>query len=83
MVGTLSVLIKLLNFSFVDKVFQSDANFILVKVKDANNLYHYLAEKEIVVRNRSKDILCDNCLRITIGTPEENSRLLTLLQQYE
>jgi histidinol-phosphate aminotransferase len=73
----------LLNFSFVEKVFQSDANFILVKVKDANNLYHYLAQNEVVVRNRSKDILCDNCLRITIGTPAENCRLLNLLKQYE
>jgi histidinol-phosphate aminotransferase len=54
-----------------------------VKVKDANNLYNYLAQNEVVVRNRSKDVLCDNCLRITIGTPEENSQLLILLKQYE
>ncbi len=74
---------QLLNFPFVEKIFQSDANFILVKVKDANNLYNYLAQNEVVVRNRSKDVLCDNCLRITIGTPVENSQLLILLKQYE
>jgi histidinol-phosphate aminotransferase len=74
---------QLLNFPFVEKIFQSDANFILVKVKDANNLYNYLAQNEVVVRNRSKDVLCDNCLRITIGTPLENSQLLILLKQYE
>ena len=54
-----------------------------MKVKDANTLYHYLAENEIVVRNRSKDVLCDNCLRITIGTPEENIQLLKMFNLYE
>lgn len=66
-------------FSFVEKVYASDANFLLVKVKDANALYQYLADKGIVVRNRSKDALCDNCLRITIGTKAENMKLLEVL----
>jgi len=71
------------NFSFVKKVYPTDANFILVKVTDADALYQYLADNEIVVRNRSKEVLCENCLRITIGTPEENSHLLNTLKKYQ
>lgn len=67
-------------FPFVEKVYPSDANFLLVKVKDANALYQYLADKGIVVRNRSKDPLCDNCLRITVGTKAENMKLLEALR---
>ena len=78
-----SLINELLKLPFVEKIFHSDANFILMKVKDANTLYHYLAENEIVVRNRSKDVLCDNCLRITIGTPEENIQLLKMFNLYE
>jgi histidinol-phosphate aminotransferase len=70
-------------FTFVEKVYPSDANFFLMKVKDAGNLYAYLAENEVVVRNRSKDPGCENCLRITIGTPEENQQLINLLKRYE
>lgn len=68
-------------FPFVEKVYASDANFLLVKVKDANLVYQYLADKGIVVRNRSKDPLCDNCLRITVGTKAENIKLLEVLGQ--
>jgi histidinol-phosphate aminotransferase len=68
---------------FVKKVYPSDANFLLVKVTNANAVYEYLTGNEIVVRNRSKDVLCENCLRITIGTPEENAHLLTILKQYK
>ncbi|WP_422361127.1 histidinol-phosphate transaminase [Reichenbachiella sp.] len=60
--------------------FPSDANFILVRVKDARSMYDYLMERQIIVRNRSKEYLCDNCLRLTIGTPEENERLLNGLK---
>jgi len=70
-------------FSFVEKIYPSDANFILVKVKDANTLYSYLAAKGIVVRNRSKDVLCDNCLRITVGTPDENEILVKSLKIFK
>lgn len=68
-------------FPFVEKVYASDANFLLVKVKDANGVYQYLSDKGIVVRNRSKDPLCDNCLRITVGTKAENIKLLEVLGQ--
>ncbi|MES2893053.1 MAG: histidinol-phosphate transaminase [Bacteroidota bacterium] len=69
-------------FSFVEKVHTSDANFLLVKVKDATRLYDFLAKHEIVVRNRTRDVLCENCLRITLGTPEENLQLINLLKRY-
>jgi len=68
---------------FTINVFLSDANFILVKMKDARNIYEYLSAKGIIVRDRSKVILCDDCLRITIGTPEENQQLLTALNEYQ
>lgn len=71
------------NFTFVVEVYPSDANFFLVKVKDAAHLYAYLSENEIVVRNRSKDPGCENCLRITVGTPYENQQLLNLLKSYK
>jgi histidinol-phosphate aminotransferase len=72
----------LVRLHFVKKVYPTDANFILVKVDDADALYNYLAANEIVVRNRTKEILCDNCLRITIGTPEENKNLISTLKNY-
>ncbi|MFM8744615.1 MAG: aminotransferase class I/II-fold pyridoxal phosphate-dependent enzyme, partial [Cytophagales bacterium] len=60
-------------------VFPSNANFLLVKVKNAKEIYQKLIHKGIVVRDRSSVILCDDCLRITIGTPEENQKLLSAL----
>ena len=62
--------------SFITKVYPSDSNFILIKVDDADLRYKQLIEKGIVLRNRSKELLCDNCLRITIGTPYENELLI-------
>jgi histidinol-phosphate aminotransferase len=64
------------------KVYPSDANFLLVKVTQANEIYQYLVEKRVIVRNRSKVRLCDNCLRITVGTPAENETLLQYLTLY-
>jgi len=61
----------------IDKVYPSDANFLLVKVKDANYIYNYLVNKSIIVRNRSNII--HNCLRITVGTRAENSKLIKAL----
>ncbi len=78
-----SLVKKLSHFSFVKTIYQSDANFILVKVDDAEVLYQYLALNEIVVRNRSKEPGCDNCLRISIGTPAENRNLLSALKKYK
>lgn len=64
---------------FVEKVYPSDANFLLVKMVDARKVYEYLLEQGIVVRDRSSVKLCDNCLRITIGTEQENTALVETL----
>lgn len=73
---------ELTTFSFVKNVYQSEANFLLVKVNNADALYQYLASNEVVVRNRSREPMCEGCLRVTIGTPEENKQLIQLLKQY-
>tara|TARA_B100000768_G_scaffold182063_1_gene209141 strand:- start:7927 stop:8964 length:1038 start_codon:yes stop_codon:yes gene_type:complete len=67
-------------YVFIKKIHPSEANFILIKVDDANKRYDELIKKGIVVRNRSSQLNCKNCLRITVGTPSENAQLLTLLK---
>jgi histidinol-phosphate aminotransferase len=66
----------------VQKVYPSDANFVLAKMTEATSIYNYLKEKGIIVRNRSNVILCEDCLRITVGTPKENRQLLDALKNY-
>lgn len=66
----------------VEKVFPSEGNFLLVRVKDADGLYQYLAQNGIIVRNRSREQHCENCLRITVGTESENTRLLESIRLY-
>lgn len=73
---------ELQQFKFVQIIYSSDTNFILVKVDDANKLYQYLLMNRIIVRNRSKEPLCENCIRITIGTEEENRKLINALKNY-
>ncbi|HLC83001.1 MAG TPA: histidinol-phosphate transaminase [Bacteroidia bacterium] len=68
--------------TFVKKVYKSEANFILLKVENAQTLYYYLTQNQIVVRDRSKVILCENCLRITIGTKQENEKLMSILNKF-
>ncbi|MES2652936.1 MAG: histidinol-phosphate transaminase [Bacteroidota bacterium] len=72
---------ELSKLAIVNKVYPSDANFILVEVNDALKIYNLLVNKGIIVRDRSKVALCEGCLRITIGTVEENNQLLTILTQ--
>ena len=67
----------------VSRCYPSDANFILVKIENATKRYQELIEAGIVVRNRSTVMLCEDCLRITIGTPEENKALVEALQKLE
>jgi histidinol-phosphate aminotransferase len=74
---------ELAGFSFVKKIFPSDANFLLVRVDDANKLYDHLTADGVIVRNRSKEYMCENTLRITIGTPEEDKKLIDLFRNYE
>lgn len=66
----------------VEKVYPSDANFLLVKVTDADKIYDYLIANGVIVRNRTRMPLCHNTLRITVGTPEENGRAIRLLKEY-
>ena len=70
----------LTEISFVKKIYPSDANFILIKVDNANERYNQLVKKGIIIRNRTKDDLCENCLRITVGTEEENGKLIITLK---
>jgi histidinol-phosphate aminotransferase len=69
----------LVNLASVEKVYPSDANFLLVKMNDAVGIYKKLLAMGIVVRDRSKVELCEGCLRITVGTKEENQTLLYAL----
>ncbi len=71
---------ELPKLSFVEKIYPTDANFILVKVNDANGLYKQLADKGVIVRNRNSVSLCAGCLRITVGTDQENKVLIETLQ---
>lgn len=70
----------LLKITFVEKIYPSDANFLLIKVDDANKRYQQFLDNRIVIRNRSNQPLCENCLRITIGTKEENLKLIETLK---
>ena len=70
---------RLMGMSCVQKVYPSDANFLLVKVTDAPALYNRLIENSVIVRDRSRVPGCENCLRITIGTPDENEKMLNII----
>jgi len=72
---------ELKTISCVKKVYPSDSNFLLVKMDDANKTYKYLTDRGIIVRNRSKVNLCNNCLRITVGSEKENTMLLLALKE--
>ncbi len=65
------------------KVFPSDANFLLIKVTQPREIYNYLVDNKIVVRDRSKVSLCEGCLRVTVGTANENNRLIKALLKYK
>jgi histidinol-phosphate aminotransferase len=72
----------LVRFEFVEKMYPSDANFFLLKVKNPQKLIHFLRGKGIIIRDRSKTILCENCVRISVGTNLENEQLLRALKLY-
>ncbi|MFY7879329.1 MAG: histidinol-phosphate transaminase [Lacibacter sp.] len=74
---------ELLQVPIVQRIYPSDSNFLLVQVQDARAVYEWLLTQKIVVRDRSKVILCDNCLRITVGTESENAELLNALLQFQ
>jgi histidinol-phosphate aminotransferase len=74
---------ELVQLPVVQKVYPSDANFVLAKMDQATRIYDYLKEKGIIVRNRSNVVLCEDCLRITVGTPEQDKQLLKTLKEYK
>ena len=73
---------ELASLTITQKVYPSDANFLLVKITGARKVYEYLVKNSIIVRDRSTIILCDDSLRITIGTPNENKQLIEALKRY-
>lgn len=75
--------VGLAQINWVEEIYPSDANFLLVKVDDALSRYKALIEQGVVVRNRHGQPLCDQCLRISVGTADENARLLNLMKQME
>ncbi len=70
---------NLIKYPFVVKVYPTDANFVLVKTHDPRGIYQYLVDEKIIVRDRSSISLCEGCLRISIGSPEENATLIEAL----
>lgn len=72
---------QLLEIRGVEDVFPSQANFLLIKVADSGRYFEHLQKRGIIVRDRSKEINCQGCLRVTIGTPEENSAMLEVLRE--
>ncbi len=73
---------SLSSVSIVEKVYSSETNFILIKTQHAHAVYHYLKTKGVIIRDRSKQPLCEGCLRITVGTKEENKLLMHHLQSF-
>ena len=76
-----SLIQNLEKLDLVKKIFPSDANFILVKVDNADSVYQELVKKKVIIRNRNSVI--KNCLRITVGSPEENQKLIETLQNID
>jgi histidinol-phosphate aminotransferase len=72
---------QLSEIKYIEKIFPSDANFVLIKVDDASKRYNQLIDFGIVIRNRTTQLLCENCLRITIGTKSENEKLINALSK--
>mgnify|MGYP000356044185 CR=1 FL=1 len=74
---------RLQSFSFIEKIFPSDANFLLIRVKDAPGLMKFMSSSGILLRDRSGQKGCLNCIRVTAGTPRQNQKLLKTFRKYE
>ena len=66
----------------VQEIIESAANFLLVRFDQAQELFEYLINEKVIVRNRTKELYCENCLRLTVGTPDENARLVHLIKEF-
>jgi histidinol-phosphate aminotransferase len=73
---------ELKKFSFVKNIIESDANYFLIEVENALDIFNYLLSKNILISNRSSLLNCNNHIRISVGTEKENKLLITLLKQY-
>ena len=73
---------EIINLPFVNHIYPSDANFILIKTDDPKKIYNHLIDKQIIIRDRSSVSLCAGCLRITVGSPAENHLLVAALKKY-
>ncbi|WP_010417088.1 histidinol-phosphate transaminase [Anaerophaga thermohalophila] len=78
-----NLIAQLKKMPIVQKIYPSDANFILIKTDAPKKIYNFLVENKIIIRDRSKVVLCEGCLRITIGAPEENRKLIETLKQID
>jgi len=74
---------ELSQISFIQKIYPSDANYILFKIEDANQLYQYLIQQKIIVRNRNSAPLLAGCLRVSVGTKNENKKFIEALKNYK
>lgn len=77
------LIIAMKEISFIVEIFPTDSNFVLIRVDDADKRYLDLQNKSMIVRNRSKELHCENCLRVTVGTPLENKTLIELLKNMQ
>jgi len=77
------LMIRLGQLEVVEHIFPSEANFLLIRVPDPKILYQYLMEKRIIVRDRSTQVHCEGCLRVTVGTQEENDQLIGVIKDYK
>jgi histidinol-phosphate aminotransferase len=73
---------ELSRLPMVKQILPSDANFLMVRFDNPQEIFHYLINKKIIVRDRSKVVLCEGFLRITVGSGDENKALIVALQQY-
>lgn len=76
------LLLEMKDHPLIRKIYRTDSNFILFKVDDANVMYDYFAENGVVIRNRSSQYNCENCLRVSVGTKAENDRFLQVLNAF-
>ena len=77
------LLLKLKNIQLVKEILPCDANFLMVRFDNPRKIFKYLVDKRIIVRDRSNVILCEGCLRLTIGTSKENEELIEALRTYK
>jgi histidinol-phosphate aminotransferase len=75
--------VSLSGLDSVEKIYPSDANFLLVRFRDAKKMYEDLMDRGVIVRDRSTQLHCDNCLRITVGKKEENEKLIQTIKEVE